>query len=175
MIVGDAAHAMVPFFGQGMNCGFEDVRVLFDYISAQPDNLSLALSLYTNDRKVDAHAINDLAMRNYIEMRHEVTSRLYKLRKATEEILYAYAPWLGVRTLYSYISFSNVRYSEVVKRVKRQQEIMDRVGGVLALAAMAGLFLLWGRAMVLASSADNRSTLEMGRQGLDFVRARLRI
>lgn len=166
---------MVPFFGQGMNCGLEDVRVLFDYISAQPDDLSLALSLYTNDRRADAHAINDLAMKNYVEMRHEVTSKLYKLRKATEEMLYAYAPWLGVRTLYSYISFSNVRYSEVVKRVRRQQEIMDRVGELITLVVVVGLIMAWGRAIVLISSGDSINSLEIGRKGLDFVIAKLTI
>lgn len=146
-IVGDAAHAMVPFYGQGMNAGFEDVRVLFEHISAHPDNLSLALSNYSTERKADAHTINDLAMRNYIEMRDNVTSRLYKFRKAAEELMYAYAPWLGVRTLYSYVSFSNVRYSEVVRRVRWQQGVLDRVVKMLTLGWTLGAAVLVRRMM----------------------------
>jgi len=160
-IVGDAAHAMVPFYGQGMNTGFEDVRVLFDHISAHPNDLAVALSLYSKERGVDAHAINDLAIQNYIEMRDNVTSRLYKLRKITEELLYAYAPWLGVRTLYSYVSFSNVRYSEVVRRVKWQQEVLNKVGWILALGSMVGLAALLRK----TAAGGHRRYLTVGRKG----------
>lgn len=160
---------MVPFYGQGMNAGFEDVRVLFEHISAHPDNLALALSNYTRERKADAHTINDLAMRNYIEMRDNVTSRLYKFRKATEEILYAYTPFLGIRTLYSYVSFSNVRYSEVVQRVNWQQGVLNRMGGMLALGVMVGAATLVRRMMGGGTQTRAGKFLEMGSKGLGLL------
>lgn len=157
-----------------MNAGFEDVRVLFEHIWAHPDNLSLALSNYTTERKADAHTINDLAMRNYIEMRDNVTSRLYKFRKATEELMYAYVPWLGVRTLYSYVSFSNVRYSEVVRRVRWQQGVLDRVGGVVGLGVIVGAAALVRNMIGGGGVGRGGRWMELGWSGLGAVRGWLR-
>lgn len=137
MIIGDAAHAMVPFYGQGMNAGLEDVRVLFDHIRLHPESLSDALASYSAHRRPDGHCINDLAMRNYVEMRSSVTSKAYLLRKFIEESLYAYVPWLGVRTMYSMVSFSNIRYSEVVKKARRQKVWLDMTTAVLGLGVVA--------------------------------------
>lgn len=142
VIIGDAAHAMVPFYGQGMNAGFEDVRVLFDHLAAHPNSLSDALAAYSANRMPDGHIINELAMQNHIEMRASVISNAYLVRKAVEEALYAYVPWLGVRTMYSMISFSNIRYSEVVAKVKRQRRWLNAAAGALVAGGLAGG--LWG-------------------------------
>lgn len=151
VILGDAAHAMVPFYGQGMNAGLEDVRVLFDimdkhgiYDSTTPDHAArnkareAALDQYTSQRAPDAAAINDLALGNYEEMRSSVQSPLYKMRKWMEETVNVYIPSLGWRTQYTRVSFENQRYSEVEKAVQRQSRII--VGVVaLGLAGMGGL------------------------------------
>ncbi|KAI4224457.1 MAG: hypothetical protein LQ349_007239 [Xanthoria aureola] len=143
VILGDAAHAMVPFYGQGMNAGLEDVRVLFDFLDAHDvynDSLTLAtsrkerregaLNAYTSQRTPDAAAINDLALRNYHEMSAGVKSPLYRMRKWLEESASLYLPSLGWSTQYSRVSFENQRYSEVEKAVARQGKMIVTVIGL---------------------------------------------
>ncbi|OAL72990.1 kynurenine 3-monooxygenase [Trichophyton violaceum] len=140
VILGDAAHAVVPFYGQGLNAGLEDVRVLFEYLDKQgvysassadnrPQIASLrakALDAYSRQRIPDAHAINHLSRENFIEMRAGVKSPVYRMRKALEEALYKYFPGLGWSTQYARVSFSNDRYSEVVKATKRQTNVLSK-------------------------------------------------
>jgi kynurenine 3-monooxygenase len=138
VIVGDAAHAMVPFYGQGMNAGLESVRVLYDHLDTHMQPLSgssdsdaiaaaraEALEAYTAFRQPDAWAISDLAMRNYQEMSSDVMSRAYLLRKWIEEKLSAYVPQLGWATQYSRVSFGNQRYSDVEKLARRQKMFLS--------------------------------------------------
>ena len=151
VILGDAAHAMVPFYGQGMNAGLEDVRVLFDildkhniYDPSIPNSETrnkareAALEEYTSQRAPDAATINDLALRNYEEMRSGVQSPLYKMRKWMEESVNVYLPSLGWRTQYTRISFENQRYTDVEKAVRRQGRILMGVVG-LGVLGLGGL------------------------------------
>ena len=130
---------MVPFYGQGMNAGLEDVRVLFQHLDAQP-NIAQALDAYTEERVPDAHAIVDLSMQNFEEMRSSVTNPLYKARKAVEEWISVLAPWTGVRTQYSRVSFGDEGYASVVSGVERQGKILGW-GGVGVSLATVGLGL----------------------------------
>lgn len=149
VILGDAAHAMVPFYGQGMNAGLEDVRVLFDmldgsgvYNDSHTDEnerkirREKALAEYTNQRTPDAFAINDLALKNYEEMRSSVQSPLYKLRKYIEEKISVYFPRSGFRTQYTRVSFENERYSDVEKSVRRQARLL--LGGLVVAVLLSG-------------------------------------
>ncbi|KAK6829748.1 kynurenine 3-monooxygenase [Apiospora arundinis] len=86
-----------------------------------------ALAEYSAVRAPDAHAINDLALQNYVEMRASVLSPAYRLRKALEEWLSVYVPRLGWQTKYSRVSFSNERYSDVIARSEHQGKILNRV------------------------------------------------
>ena len=146
VVLGDAAHAMVPFYGQGMNAGFEDVRVLFDVLDAHssgsepPDAASRAAAFaeYTTLRRPDAHAINDLAMGNYREMRARVRSPVYLLRKAIEERLSVWFPRLGFATQYTRVSFSNQRYSEIVTAVRRQEQLLEAAAAAVATVLLFG-------------------------------------
>lgn len=152
VILGDAAHAMVPFYGQGMNAGLEDVRVLYDILDAHIQPLGpspspsateaargAALKEYSARRTPDAHAINDLAMGNYREMRSDVRSPLYLLRKGVEERLNYYFPGLGFATQYSRVSFENQRYSEVVEVVARQGRVLNWAGAAVAMGSVAAI------------------------------------
>lgn len=147
VIMGDAAHAMVPFYGQGMNCGFEDCIVLDDLLDKHKDDLGAALSEFTTNRSVDAKAMCDLAFYNYVEMRKSVNSRLFLLRKKLDNLLF----WLFPRTwvpLYTMVSFSRTRYHECIKRREWQDRVLTRclyLSGVLA--AVGGVTL--GRQLVL--------------------------
>jgi kynurenine 3-monooxygenase len=149
VILGDAAHAMVPFYGQGMNAGLESVRVLFEELDKQnisptapkPDRASqraVALAAYTETRHPDARAICDLAYANYAEMSSHVQSPLYLLRKSVEEHLNAWFPSLGWATQYSRVSFGNERYSKVQASAKEQQQILTRVGAAVLGVSVGG-------------------------------------
>ncbi|KAF2201507.1 kynurenine 3-monooxygenase [Delitschia confertaspora ATCC 74209] len=142
VIVGDAAHAMVPFYGQGMNAGLEDVRVLFEFLDQYPANEALAN--YTKQRTPDAQAINDLALRNYREMATDVKKPLYLVRKWIEEALDLYLPSAGWATQYSRVTFSNMRYSEVELASKRQARILSIFFGLVA-ASILGSTVWFGR------------------------------
>ncbi|KAB8336853.1 hypothetical protein FH972_021161 [Carpinus fangiana] len=156
VIIGDAAHAMVPFYGQGMNAGLEDVQTLFKILDKHVDSQketttaarAQALQEYTDFRCPDAHAINDLAMGNYNEMASAVRSPLYLWRKKIEEQLSVWMPSLEWATQYSRVSFSSYRYSEVVKSAERQGRVltvwMSILGGstVVTAAALMGVWIL---------------------------------
>lgn len=87
LLIGDAAHAVVPFYGQGMNASFEDVTVLFKYIDLYKDNWSKIFTEYEKERKQDADAIGTLAVENFFEMRDHVSNPLFKEKRAIEVLL----------------------------------------------------------------------------------------
>lgn len=126
VIIGDAAHAMVPFYGQGMNAGFEDCTVLTELFNKHGSDVDRILAEYSETRWEDAHAICDLAMYNYIEMRDLVTKRSYLFRKKLDEFLF----WLLPNTwvpLYNSVSFSHMKYSKCIANRKWQDQILTRV------------------------------------------------
>lgn len=157
VIIGDAAHAMVPFYGQGMNAGLEDVRVLFQildkHITGREGSLGqdgqlldpvsqreLALAEYSAIRAPDAHAINDLALENYIEMRSSVLSRRYKWRKFLEEFVSMRFPSIGWQTKYARVSFSNEGYRDVIQRSENQGRVLLRaVTGIILSPVLLGI------------------------------------
>jgi kynurenine 3-monooxygenase len=126
-LIGDAAHAIVPFFGQGMNCGFEDCRVLNALLSTHDENWQEVLTEYQQLRKPDADAIADLALNNFIEMRDKVADEKFLLQKKIEAKFSAAHPdkWTPA---YSQVTFSpHIRYSEALENTKVQEAIMKEV------------------------------------------------
>lgn len=126
LLIGDAAHAIVPFYGQGMNAGFEDCLVLNQLIDEQGNISPQILQEYQNQRKKDAEAIADLALYNFIEMRDKVADPQFLLQKKIEAHLHDLFPedWIP---LYSMVTFSDMTYSEAYEVGKKQQEIMNEV------------------------------------------------
>ncbi|GBM77107.1 Kynurenine 3-monooxygenase [Araneus ventricosus] len=123
LIIGDAAHAMVPFYGQGMNAGFEDCEILSELLEAYCYDLKRVLPGFTERRHQDAVAICDLAMYNYTEMRHLVTSKKFLLRKMFDELIFTVFPkaWMP---LYTMVTFSKLRYSHCISRKQMQDKIL---------------------------------------------------
>lgn len=126
-LIGDAAHAIVPFFGQGMNCGFEDCSVLTGLIEKHNHDWKKILPEYQQLRKPDSDAIADLAIGNFIEMRDLVADPMFLLRKKIEAKFNEKYPekWIPA---YSMVTFSpQIRYSEALKKGQYQDKIMDEV------------------------------------------------
>ncbi len=125
-ILGDASHAIVPFYGQGMNSGFEDCSVMDYLIENHDHNWDEILPEFQELRKPDADAIATLAMRNYVEMRDLVADENFILRKQIEKKIYSKYPekWMP---LYSQVTFSHKRYSDALKTGLIQDKIMEEV------------------------------------------------
>lgn len=126
LLIGDAAHGIVPFYGQGMNAGFEDCRLLDDLLSIHGDDFESAFQSLSSKRKKDTDAIARLAMDNFIEMRDLVADDRFLLQKKIEGALTKALPdqW---KTLYSEVTFSDTPYSEALARGQRNQRIMDEI------------------------------------------------
>lgn len=126
-VIGDAAHAVVPFYGQGMIAGFEDCYVLNELLDKNDDNWETTLKEFEELRKPDTNAIADLALENFVVMREKVGDEKFLLRKQIEAHLYELYPdkWIP---LYSMVTFNeNMRYSEALAKGKRQEQVMDEV------------------------------------------------
>ena len=126
-LLGDASHAIVPFYGQGMNSGFEDCTVMNELLSEHGDNnWEVVLEEFQKSRKPDADAIADLAMRNFVEMRDLTGDPDFLLQKKIEKRFHLKYPekWIP---LYSMVTFSHIRYSKALKEGKRQDAIMEKV------------------------------------------------
>lgn len=126
LLMGDAAHAIVPFYGQGMNAGFEDCSIFYEMMEEKEDDWKTVLPAFAQLRKPDGDAIADLAVQNYIEMRDLVGDEMFLLRKKIERKIYEKYPdkWMP---LYSQVTFSHIRYSEALAAGKRQGKIMDEI------------------------------------------------
>jgi kynurenine 3-monooxygenase len=126
-LIGDAAHAIVPFFGQGMNCGFEDCRVLNELIGKYENDWDKILNEYQTLRKPDADAIAELALNNFIEMRDRVGDPKFLLQKKIETAFSKKHPekWIPA---YSQVTFNpQIRYSDALRNSIRQEAIMQKI------------------------------------------------
>lgn len=122
VLVGDAAHAMVPFYGQGMNAGFEDALLLVRLLDEHPEPAAAATA-FSASRCEDGHAICDLALYNYVEMRDLVSTWKYRARKRLDDALHRVAPkaWTP---LYHAVTFTTIGYGECARLRRAQDKII---------------------------------------------------
>lgn len=140
-LIGDAAHAIVPFYGQGANCAFEDVVELDQCLAATGGDWSQALPRFERRRRDHTEAIARMALDNFVEMRDKVASPVYQARRRVEHALERALPGRYV-SRYELVSFTTVPYAEVRRRVRRQRLALAGVAamsvGVAVLAAASG-------------------------------------
>ncbi|SDR92691.1 kynurenine 3-monooxygenase [Maribacter dokdonensis] len=125
-LVGDSAHAVVPFYGQGMNAGFEDIYVLDQLIQEFGDDWERIFTTYQEKRKPNADAIAELSYRNFIEMSSKTADANFLLQKKIEKHFSTKHPekWIPA---YSRVTFSNRPYAEALAEGDAQEEIMKEV------------------------------------------------
>jgi kynurenine 3-monooxygenase len=125
-LIGDACHAIVPFYGQGMNAGFEDISVLYEMIEKYGDDWQTIFSEYQDSRKPNADAIAELSYRNFMEMSSKTADDKFLLQKKIEKLFSERHPekWIP---LYSRVTFSDRPYAEALAIGDLQNEIMQKV------------------------------------------------
>ncbi|XP_028393248.1 uncharacterized protein LOC114517663 [Dendronephthya gigantea] len=138
---GDAAHAMVPFYGQGMNCALQDAMIFNGLLDEFHDNMGLAMQAFSSSRNLDAKTICDFSMQNYIEMRSLVNSRLFLVRKHVDNFLH----WLMPRTFipkYTMVAFTIIPYHEILARTLWQNKVIDRITQILGVLFVSLGFII---------------------------------
>jgi kynurenine 3-monooxygenase len=124
--MGDAAHAIVPFFGQGMNCGFEDCTLLDECIEQHGPDWERIFEVFGKLRKENVDAIADMALTNYIEMRDRVTDPAFLLQAQAGLLLEQRYPDLFIPK-YSMVSFHRLPYAEALRRADIQESILQQL------------------------------------------------
>lgn len=143
-LLGDAAHAVVPFYGQGMNAAFEDCVVLDECLDKFPDNRERAFAEYFSRRKKNADALADLAIGNFIEMRDKTTSRTFRAKKKLDHLLEAALPGMYL-PLYTMVTFTRIPYAQAARRAHLQDRILYTAPIVLVLIGILALAVLTAR------------------------------
>jgi kynurenine 3-monooxygenase len=136
-LIGDAAHAIVPFYGQGANCAFEDVVELDRCLDDTAGSWARALPLFEARRRENTEAIAEMALGNFVEMRDKVASPVFRLSKRIEHALERLLPGTYV-SRYELVSFSTTPYAEVRQRVHRQHQVLG-LGAVAAAGVLLGI------------------------------------
>ncbi len=126
LLLGDAAHAIVPFYGQGMNAGFEDCRIFTELLDAHDWNFEACIPSFAQMQEKHGHAIADLAMRNFVEMRDLTADPAFLLRKKIEKKMYEKYPqdWIP---LYSMVTFEEVPYHDAIIESQKQDKVMEQI------------------------------------------------
>ena len=130
VLVGDACHAVYPFYGQGMNSAFEDCSVLLQEIAARPDDLGFAFRAYEQNRRPHTDVLGELSKANFEELRQKVQSPWFIARRRLDVALNRLWPraWMP---LYSMIAHSTIPYADALARSRRQGRVL--LGSLLLL------------------------------------------
>src|SRR5881409_3789975 len=133
-LVGDAAHAVVPFYGQGMNAAFEDCVVLNECLERFPNNRKRAFAEYFSRRKENADALAALAIGNFIEMRDKTASKTFRVKKKLDHLLEATLPGIYL-PLYTMVTFTRLPYAVAARRA-RVQDLLVYVSLIVIVAVL---------------------------------------
>jgi kynurenine 3-monooxygenase len=136
-LVGDAAHAIVPFFGQGANCALEDCIEIDRCLASADGDWASALAEYERHRKANCDTIAELALDNFVEMRDRVNSRVFQLKAAAQHALERRLPGHYV-SRYELVSFTTIPYAEIPARMRRQNIATTLVASALVAGAIGG-------------------------------------
>jgi kynurenine 3-monooxygenase len=142
-LVGDAAHAVVPFYGQGMNAAFEDCVVLDACLAEFPQDRQRAFAEYYKKRKENADALADLAVENFIEMRDKTASKIFRAKKKLDHLLEGLLPGIYL-PLYTMVTFTRIPYAEAARHARLQ----DRIIYGSLVAATAFIVILFAIALI---------------------------
>jgi kynurenine 3-monooxygenase len=126
LLIGDAAHAIVPFHGQGMNCGFEDAAALAELFAATPDDPASVFAAFEARRKPNADAIARMALENYIEMRDKVADPVFLRKRELGALLAARAP-THYMPRYRMVTFTHLPYRYALERGQAQDVLVERL------------------------------------------------
>lgn len=126
LLLGDAAHGIVPFFGQGLNCGFEDCTCLMELLDRDGPDWGRVFSEFENARKINTDAIADLAIENFAEMRDRVADSRFLFRKKVELALEQKYPKIFVPK-YAMVTFHRLPYSVALTRGAVQDRMLEEL------------------------------------------------
>lgn len=139
-LVGDAAHAVVPFYGQGMNAAFEDCVVLDECLKQFAGSREDTFAEYFRRRKENADALADLAIGNFIEMRDKTASKIFRAKKKLDHALEAALPGM-YQPLYTMVTFTRMPYAKAAKRAQLQNALLYT--SLFLIAAILVAAMLW--------------------------------
>jgi len=143
-LLGDAAHGVVPFYGQGMNAAFEDCVVLDECLERFADNRERAFAEYFSRRKENADALADLAIGNFIEMRDKTASRTFRAKKKLDHLLEAAMPGVYL-PLYTMVTFTRIPYAQAARRAHLQDRILYCLLVTLVMIGVLAFAILFSR------------------------------
>src|SRR3989442_409200 len=135
-LLGDAAHAVVPFYGQGMNAAFEDCVVLDECLAEFPGDRERAFTEYFVRRKENTDALADLALHNFIAMRDKTASKTFRAKKKLDHLLEAVLRGIYL-PLYTMVTFTRIPYAEAARRARIQDWVV-----YTSLAAISAILIL---------------------------------
>lgn len=136
-VIGDAAHAVIPFYGQGVCAAFEDSLVFVDQIDKYNDNWEIILEKYQEKRKVNTDLLAQLSKDNFIELRDKSRSPFYILKDKADTFLHHLFPKKWLPPLYVLIAHGNLEYQEALRLHEKQQKFAKRIGLDILLSTMA--------------------------------------
>ncbi|KGP64131.1 kynurenine 3-monooxygenase [Legionella norrlandica] len=126
LLIGDAAHGIIPFFGQGMNSAFEDCRILYELLDEYDDDWSKVMSVFYSQRKVNTDAIAEMSMDNYHEIHSDIRDPKFNLRKQVERELMLRYPEHYV-SKHVLVMFTNTPYSQAMAIGELQSKLLEQI------------------------------------------------